>query len=357
MTNTVSLIKAIKAGKATKATNAISEAQKSEDIFTINSKEVVSELAERMRTLSEDSDADIFASDYDLSIDDLKKLADELNAAQTENRPANIPAASREIISDTMQEAIDVAESHLYDIEIAPKAKKHIKLFKSEIKKLSVAKVVPLIKLVKVAKATKASENISKAQRAQNLSSFMEGSKAVDAKGKPLTLYTGTSKDKDFTTFNVPENGAWFTESADEASSYAKENDSQSVKFDPSTRQFKDVNTASRVIPVHINVQNVYELTDEDVKSYKYVENYKAWQKNFFSKLRMQGYDGAKFPGGVWVVLKDPSQIKSTLGNTGEFSRMNKSMIKGAAGAALIPLLRQQNDTGTEATQVHTDDR
>src|SRR5574343_539254 len=35
-------------------------------------------------------------------------------------------------------------------------------------------------------------------------------SKVVDAEGRPIRLYTGTSKDKDFTSFNVPKNGAWF---------------------------------------------------------------------------------------------------------------------------------------------------
>jgi hypothetical protein len=224
---------------------------------------------------------------------------------------------------------------------------------------ISLMKVAKAAKTVKATKVAKVVETISETQRIENLSKFMEGSKAVTSEGKPLTLYSGTSKDQDFSTFRVPENGAWFTESADEASMYAKENDSQSIKFDPRTRQYARTNEASRVMPVHINVQKVYELTDEDLQAYKYAENYKAWQKNFFYKLKTQGYDGAKFPGGVWVVLKEPSQIKSAIGNTGEFSRANKSMVKATAGASFIPLSEvikgKQNDAGTEAEKIRQD--
>jgi len=55
-------------------------------------------------------------------------------------------------------------------------------------------------------------------QRTANLARHMEGSAA------PPVLYHGTSKDADFKKFNIPKNGAWFTTSADDASSYANDN-------------------------------------------------------------------------------------------------------------------------------------
>ena len=91
-------------------------------------------------------------------------------------------------------------------------------------------------------------------QRTANLARHMEGSAA------PPVLYHGTSKDADFKKFNVPRNGAWLTTSADDASSYAEQNDSQGYKSDWG-RNITPTNTASRVVPVHLSAKNpkVYE--------------------------------------------------------------------------------------------------
>jgi hypothetical protein len=141
---------------------------------------------------------------------------------------------------------------------------------------------------------------------------------AVSDGGKPIVVYTGTSKDVDFTSFKVPKNGTWFSTDTEAASMYAKENDSQDFKYDPDTRSYREVNTASRVMPVYLSIQNPYKMTAEDLKAVN-TENYKKAQGQFFDKLRAQGYDGVDMGGGVWVVLQSPTQIKSVF-NNGDFN-------------------------------------
>ena len=148
-------------------------------------------------------------------------------------------------------------------------------------------------------------------------------SKVVDADGNPLRVYTGTSKDKDFSKFNVPKNGAWFTTSPSEASMYAQDNDSRDIKYNPDTRNYEEVNTASRVMPVYLRIENPATLSAEDSQAMRMAGNYKKVQGQIFDRLRSEGYDGVDLGGGVWVVIGSPNQIKSAIGNNGEFSTKN----------------------------------
>ena len=141
-------------------------------------------------------------------------------------------------------------------------------------------------------------------------------SKVVDDKGEPLVVYHGTSKDKDFTSFNVGTRGSWFTTSPDEASSYAKDNDSQGYKYEGG--KFIAKNVASRVMPVYLSIQNPYVLTKDDLEKLK-GSSYAAAQRDVFSVARSRGFDGIDLGNGVWVVLKSPTQIKSATGNRGTF--------------------------------------
>ena len=141
-------------------------------------------------------------------------------------------------------------------------------------------------------------------------------SKVVNQSGEPKVVYTGTSKDIDFSTFKVPRNGVWFTDSAKDASMYAVENDSMGFKWEGGRP--KAINTASRVMPVYLKIENPYKMTPEDLKVIN-KENYKKAQGDFFDRLRSQGYDGVDMGGGIMVVIKEPSQIKSATGNVGAY--------------------------------------
>jgi hypothetical protein len=150
-------------------------------------------------------------------------------------------------------------------------------------------------------------------------------SKVAEKGGKAKVVYTGTSKDKDFAAFKVPRNGVWFTEDAASASSYAVENDSIGFKWEGGRPV--EVNTASRVIPVFLRVENPYTMTPADIAQIN-KENYKKAQGDFFDTLRAQGYDGVDMGNGIWVVLKEPAQIKSAIGNKGTFDPASGNILK-----------------------------
>lgn len=168
-------------------------------------------------------------------------------------------------------------------------------------------------------------------------------SKVVDADGNPLTVYHGTSKDKDFGRFNVGRHGSWFTTDPEAASQYAMENDSQGYRYEGG--RYEKTNTATRVMPVNLKIENPYTMTAADLKALNRDGSYKKIQSDFFDALRRQGYDGVKYPGGVWVVLKNPQQIKS-IHNDGTYS--NSPLILKQSGKAdvddLRPNMQRSND-------------
>jgi GNAT superfamily N-acetyltransferase len=142
-------------------------------------------------------------------------------------------------------------------------------------------------------------------------------SKVVDADGKPLVVYTGTSKDFDFSKFKIPKNGAWFTGSPEEASAYAKENDSMGFEWEGGRPV--EINTASRVMPVYLKIENPYTLTAEEKDTLFKSDNYKRAQGVIFERAKARGFDGVDFGNGIWVVIKEPAQIKSAIGNIGTY--------------------------------------
>lgn len=156
-------------------------------------------------------------------------------------------------------------------------------------------------------------------------------SKTVNEYGEPIVLYTGTSKDVDFKSFKVPKNGVWLTNDPAAASMYAKDNDSQGMKYEHG--QFIPTNTASRVMPVYAKIENPYTITKADHDRMN-VQNYKRAQGQFFDELRAKGYDGVDFGDGIWVVLKAPTQIKSAIGNKGTYSPTKPDITARSAAVA-----------------------
>lgn len=155
------------------------------------------------------------------------------------------------------------------------------------------------------------------------------GNSVTHTDGQPHVFYTGTSKDKDFTSHNVGRHGAWFTRDPAEASSYAEQNDSQGHKHDG--WKVVKTNTASRVIPAYVKAENPYtgELPAEVMR-----DNYKAAQSDWFDTLRAKGHDAwmpASQNGNLVVALKEPQQIKSIF-NNGKFDPKQKHMNKAEGG-------------------------
>lgn len=157
------------------------------------------------------------------------------------------------------------------------------------------------------------------------------GNSVTHREGVPVTYYTGTSKDVDFNKFNVGRHGAWFTADPAEASGYAVENDSMGYRRDG--WDMKKVNTASRVIPAHLKIENPYTgpIPPEFFK-----DNYKTAQSAFFDILRSKGHDGwipAEQGGKLAVVLKEPHQIKTV--NNRTWDPKNPRMDKAEGGGVL----------------------
>lgn len=165
-----------------------------------------------------------------------------------------------------------------------------------------------------------------------NFKKWFANSKVVDSGGNPLRVYHGTSKDKDFSKFTSKQNGMWFTSSPESASSYANQNDSMKTTMDigPGGKYiFKNINTASRVIPVYLSIQNPAKLDKDSEYSnkLKHSQNYSKAQREVFNELKSKGYDGADFGDGIYVVF-DPRQIKSAIGNNGDFNPNNPDIGK-----------------------------
>lgn len=158
------------------------------------------------------------------------------------------------------------------------------------------------------------------------------GDSALHDNGVPRTYYTGTSKDKDFTSFNVGRHGAWFTTDPQEASMYAMENDSQGHVWE--SGGYKRTNTASRVIPAYLKASNPY--TGDRPQHISNSQNYKKAQSDWFDQLRAAGHDAwvpASMNGSLAVMLKHPTQIKSAIGNNGNFDSKSPHIAKATGGA------------------------
>lgn len=177
---------------------------------------------------------------------------------------------------------------------------------------------------------------INLVEDAQNVTTaldrWLEGSELRAPDGGPLKVYHGTSKDADFRAFKIPKNGVWFTTDPKSASDYASENDSMDTKYDYDTRTWKKVHTASRVIPAYVRASKVYQV-EEWPESVRYANNYRRAQGQFFDTLRMKGFDAVlDKAAGVIVILGNPTQIKSAIGNRGTFDLTKKNIDEDIAG-------------------------
>ena len=140
--------------------------------------------------------------------------------------------------------------------------------------------------------------------------------------------YTGTSKDKDFPNFKVEGHGAWFTKDPSVASMYAAENDSKGFKRDG--WDMVPVNTADRVIPAYLRAENPFT---GPLPESAMADNYKKAQTQWFDQLRAQGHDAwmPESDPNLAVILKNQSDIKSALSNSGDFD-LNAPRIDRSSG-------------------------
>ncbi len=177
----------------------------------------------------------------------------------------------------------------------------------------------------------KALQAVSELFDSPGMAQWREGSK-IPASRVEDRYFTGTSKDKDFANFNVGRHGAWFTKNPEDASMYARENDSKGYR-----REGWDMvptNTADRVIPAFLRSENPF--TGPLPESFM-AENYKKAQSDWFDQLRSQGHDSwmPESDPNLAVILRDPSNIKSAISNSGDFD-LGSPRIDRASGGRLL---------------------
>ena len=178
-----------------------------------------------------------------------------------------------------------------------------------------------------VAVAKGGEERMQRAQQeTPEFKNWFGDSKVVDADGKPLTVYHGTSKDVDFNSFKGNKNGIWFTPNPDIASNYAMQNDSMGYRRGTGY-SMEPTNRASRVIPAYVSLKNpaVFEVWPDVIR---YATNYKKALGDYFTQLKAQGHDGVIFGSGedATYVAFNPEQVKSATANRGTFSPESKDI-------------------------------
>ncbi len=159
-----------------------------------------------------------------------------------------------------------------------------------------------------------------------------------------LRVFHGTSKDKDFKKFKDTGKGVFVTISPKEASEYAEQNDSMKFgDYDPITRRFREINTASRVIPMNLNLGNSYKLTKADIEFLNSKPNYSALQKELHARIKANGFDTIDYGNGVYAVLTE-GRLRSMLTNEALFQKDLPQGVKfqvdavKARGAMMIAL-------------------
>ena len=142
-------------------------------------------------------------------------------------------------------------------------------------------------------------------------------SKVVDAEGKPLVVYHGTASD--FSAFNKSKSGAnwrqgegafFFTSRQRTAGNYAMRG-----------------GEGANVMPVYLSITNPLMRTALDP-----IDHYDISIKPEREALEAQGYDGVIVKsadgGGDLYVAFHPEQIKSAIGNNGNFDPNDPSIVR-----------------------------
>jgi hypothetical protein len=132
-------------------------------------------------------------------------------------------------------------------------------------------------------------------------------SKIVDKNGNPLVVYHGTTVN--FSKFDKTKGKAWFSTSKRTSSSYA-------LHGSPSQE-------GGHVKPLYVSIQNPYIVQDNH-------QSKMEWVRQGDAALNDKGYDGVILltRGGYTGYPFTPSQIKSAIGNNGQFNPNDDDITK-----------------------------
>lgn len=162
---------------------------------------------------------------------------------------------------------------------------------------------------------------------------FFGNSKVVDTQGKPLVVYHGTGAANDFTEFEG-RRAYYFSKSPQVANSYAKQSAKDNYIL------WRD--SAERVIPVYLSMQNPL-IVDAGFKKYdpnivegnidkaKYErdENGNRYDGMIVKNI-IDDYEQRGKASDIYLAFES-TQIKSAIGNNGQFDPNNPNILKQAA--------------------------
>lgn len=166
-------------------------------------------------------------------------------------------------------------------------------------------------------------------------------SQVTDGEGKPLVVFHGTDEPEDFDSFEVFGSGAWFAQDEYTANGYTGKSGQGADRVIPVYLRIEapllipeDIDMSDECTKRHaikrINAENgtkfkvsdlglIAERDDDsggDHSAYVFLTS-----EEFLDAVVRAGYDGLRaYEGGylTWCAF-DPSQIKSSLGNNGNF--------------------------------------
>lgn len=141
-----------------------------------------------------------------------------------------------------------------------------------------------------------------------NFDQWFGQSKVVDAQGKPLRLFHGT-RSNNIEAFQPGIDGAgWFAEKAETA------------------EWFSSLGPDSTLYPVYLSLQNPLDTrTNAGREIFHRLVDLDS-EPTVAQQLALHGYDGMiseEAPGHPTYLAFHPEQIKSSIGNSGAFSRFN----------------------------------
>jgi DNA polymerase III sliding clamp (beta) subunit (PCNA family) len=164
-----------------------------------------------------------------------------------------------------------------------------------------------------------------------NFKKWFGDSKVVDEKGNPLVVYHATQSD--FDKFDLDKVGSsidygtmgegfYFTDNIENVNNYAKNLHSNTGKKE-----------GDNIVPVYLSLQNPYtEISFTELSGISKKESIKL-----SDKIKRKGYDGIIAEFGYpevikWYVVFEPTQIKSAIGNNGNFDGNNPNITFAEGG-------------------------
>lgn len=148
-----------------------------------------------------------------------------------------------------------------------------------------------------------------------NLGRFMDGSRVVDKRGAPLTVYHGTNEE--FSVFDSGRHGSATAHSTSPLGHFFTENRSQAQRYAENASQGRPAD--ERVIDAYLSIKRPAEWTMARLQRIETPEQARAARRN----LEASGFDGIHIKdAGQWIAFR-PEQIKSASANRGTFDPAN----------------------------------